>query len=180
MNRRGVVVLGTWACLGIGIAACVSPPASQIPFAAAARPPAGMALVYVFRRDARAAEVDMPFVRIDGKPVAALQSVEYSAVYLPAGRHTVTTDADDRRDVPPAPAYAFELAAGQVAALALDYVGAPPPQSAVVPTKYGKMSLPRTEWRTGAPFSWSFVGDIERNALYDELGKRRYRAAPTP
>jgi hypothetical protein len=137
-----------------------------------------MALVYVFRTDASAATFDVPAVRIDEKLVVELHAAEYTAIHLPAGRHVASSDPDPLRASASSRPLAFAVGPGQVAALALQYVGAPPPSTGgQVPLKEGTVELPRTESAyLAAPFAWAFVPDIESTALGAELRKRRYRA----
>jgi hypothetical protein len=167
----------TIACFLLLLAACVSREVSQIPFSAAPRPPAGMALVYLFRSNAEAGAFDVPTVIVDGKPVLALHAAEYTAIQLPAGPHTVRTDSYDPSSYPASRALAFTLAPGQVAALALEFSGLPRPQTGYyLETKQGKMQMPDVRAPSESPFAWTFVSDIEASALAAELRKRRFRA----
>ena len=147
------------------LAACVTREVSQVPYFAAPRPPEGKALVYVLRSDGNAATFDVPAVRVDDKLVVTLHAAEYSAIHLAAGRHTVSTDADPLRASPYSPPFAFTVAPGQLAALALRYLGAPPPQTgASLDTKGGRIEMPRTDTTyLSAPFGWAFVPDIEES-----------------
>ena len=175
MNARAASLVAAAAvCIALIAAACASRESSQIPFAAAPRPPAGKALIYIFRSDAGAANYDVPEVRIDGNPAAALDASEYTAIHVAAGRHIATTGLDPARAGASARAFAFDVAPGQVAALALEFVGAPPQSTVTLPSKQGKMSMPSFE---SPAFAWTFVPDIESSALGAELRKRRYRTA---
>jgi len=163
--------------LALVLVSCGPLGVSEVTFTQAARPPAGSALLYVFHLDAEAALFSPPVVRLDGAQVAVLRAPEYTALHVRAARHAVSLAPEDGRAA--ARPIEFDLAPGQVAALALAYNR--PAQSNpgyTVKSKQGTISLPEIP---GAERQFSyglrFIPDIEANATYADLRQRRFRPA---
>jgi hypothetical protein len=182
MTARNARLRAALLVIALDLGACALG-LSEIVFSPAPRPQQGMGLVYVFRPDAAAALMSAPVVRIDGKTVIALRAAEYTAIHLPAGRHTASLEPEGFPANSPARDLEFVVESGQVGALALGFMRGPLERGGTtIPSKQGKMTIPpgASPTTTEGPFAWEYVPAIEASPLYPELLQRRYRPATSP
>jgi hypothetical protein len=145
-------------------------------------PRARKALVYLFRPDADGrGGLTSHEVFIDGRPILTLKWAEYTALYLPAGKHTASVGAALLGPTAATP-LDFEVKPGEVGALTLAVLPKVMQPGLSVATSKGLFVMPSTPapGQSPEPWNWGYFANIEElPLLYRELKKRWYRKPAT-
>ena len=136
-------------------------------------------MVYVLRVEPRGPwGSSPPNALVDGKPVYPLFGSDYSAVYLEPGTHAVSIEPKPKLlGGMTAKEFAFEVKAGGVHAIGLEYRGGPaqPQIGIATPKGYFLVPLGPAPAPVDFPWVWDFYPDATINPIWPQLQDRWYR-----